>query len=238
MVLVVTDEQKWAFELEGYVLLPGLLAAPSAAAPAEHPGLLAAIEQLAGGAVGARSHRRFVLPLIHFISDLLTHSVPLFLNRQCDRIVGEVPLWGRAGPPLPSGLASGELQDFHAIRFQPDRPPRSLPAGEGRWANDLTVDEQRRLGYDTASRPDRACVWGLRALWAAGGGDGCVLVCPASHKSNVRPPPSMARAEELGATERVALRPGDCLLAVATTLVGTSADGGAGAVRVISDCHL
>ena len=81
-----------------------------------------------------------------------------------------------------------------------------------------------------ASRPDRVCVWGLRALWVAGCDNGCVLVCPASHKSNVQPPPSMARAEELGATERVVLCPGDCLLAVATTLVGTSADSGAGAV--------
>ena len=34
---------------------------------------------------GARSHRRFLLPLIHFIPDLLTYSVPLFMKRQCDR---------------------------------------------------------------------------------------------------------------------------------------------------------
>ena len=82
------------------------------------------------------------------------------------------------------------------------------------------MDEQRRLGYDTTSRPERVCVWGLRALWAVG--DSCVVVCPASHKANVQPPPSMARAEELGATERVQLRAGDCLLAVATTLVGAA----------------
>ena len=34
--------------------------------------------------VKARSHCRFVLPLIHFIPDLLTYTVHLFLKRQCD----------------------------------------------------------------------------------------------------------------------------------------------------------
>ena len=111
----------------------------------------------------------------------------------------------------------GKEQAFHAIQFALDRPPCRLTR-EGQWANDLTVDEQRRLGYDIASRPDRAFVWGLRALWAVE--DSCLVVCPASHKANVHPPPSMSRAEELGATERVQLRAGDCLLAVATTLVG------------------
>jgi hypothetical protein len=32
-----------------------------------------------------RSHCHFVLSPIHFIPDLLTYSVPLFLKRQCDR---------------------------------------------------------------------------------------------------------------------------------------------------------
>jgi hypothetical protein len=32
-----------------------------------------------------RSHCRFVLTRIHFTPDSLTNSVPLFLNRQCDR---------------------------------------------------------------------------------------------------------------------------------------------------------
>ena len=36
----------------------------------------------------ARSHCRVVLPVIHFIPDLLTYSVPLFLKRQCDRTLG------------------------------------------------------------------------------------------------------------------------------------------------------
>jgi MFS family permease len=42
----------------------------------------------AWGTLRARSHCRFVPPLIHFIPDLLTYSVPLFLKRQCDRTLG------------------------------------------------------------------------------------------------------------------------------------------------------
>jgi hypothetical protein len=173
------EEQMWAFELDGYILLPNLLGAAAAAhatptALAEHAGLLAAIDQLAGG---------------------------------------QVPLWYRAA----YDGTEGKEQAFHTIQFALDRPPGRLTK-EGQWANDLTVDEQRRLGYDTTSRPDRAYVWGLRALWAVD--DSCVVVCPASHKANVHPPPSMSRAEELEATERVQLSAGDCLLAVATTLVG------------------
>ena len=33
----------------------------------------------------ARSQCRFAPPLIHFIPELLTYSVSLFLERQCDR---------------------------------------------------------------------------------------------------------------------------------------------------------
>jgi hypothetical protein len=33
-------------------------------------------------------HCRFVRPLINFIPDSLTYSVPLFLKRQCDRTLG------------------------------------------------------------------------------------------------------------------------------------------------------
>jgi hypothetical protein len=41
-----------------------------------------------GGAARAWSHCRFVLLRIHFIPELLTYSVPLFLKRQCDRTLG------------------------------------------------------------------------------------------------------------------------------------------------------
>jgi hypothetical protein len=39
----------------------------------------------------ARSHCRFVPPLIPFIPESLTYSVPLFLKRQCDRTLGGRP---------------------------------------------------------------------------------------------------------------------------------------------------
>ena len=46
--------------------------------------------QLGHGADRARRlQRRFVLPLIHFIPDSLTYSVPLFVKRRCDRTLGE-----------------------------------------------------------------------------------------------------------------------------------------------------
>ena len=40
--------------------------------------------------VRAQSHRRFVLPRIHFISYLLTCSASLFLKRQCERTLNQV----------------------------------------------------------------------------------------------------------------------------------------------------
>jgi hypothetical protein len=54
----------------------------------------------------ARSHSCFALPLTHFIPDSLTYSVPLLLNRQCDRTLGrelrEPPR--RREPVPPSGV--------------------------------------------------------------------------------------------------------------------------------------
>ncbi|MDP7634369.1 MAG: hypothetical protein QF402_15605, partial [Candidatus Latescibacteria bacterium] len=130
----MNEEQKWAFELDGYILLKGLLGAQAAANAtpatlAENPDLLAAIDQLAGG---------------------------------------QLPLWYRAA----YDGTEGKDQEFHTTQFVLDRPSRRLTE-EGQWANDLTVDELRRLGYDTTSRPDQVCVCGLRALWAVG--DSCVV---------------------------------------------------------------
>ena len=53
----------------------------------------------------ARSHCRVVLPLIRFISDSLTYSVPLFLKRRCDRTPGGAGSGGLAQgeEPLPAG---------------------------------------------------------------------------------------------------------------------------------------
>jgi hypothetical protein len=42
------------------------------------------------GDVRARSHCCLAPPLIHFIPESLTYSVPLFLKRQCDRTPGDV----------------------------------------------------------------------------------------------------------------------------------------------------
>jgi hypothetical protein len=44
----------------------------------------------------ARSQCRFVPPLVHFVPESLTYSVPLSLKRQCDR----TPPAGWAPPPL------------------------------------------------------------------------------------------------------------------------------------------
>jgi hypothetical protein len=59
----------------GIHLPPGYYAVRHAAAAAD-------------GALRARSHCRFVPPLIHFTPDSLTYLVPLFLKRQCDRTLG------------------------------------------------------------------------------------------------------------------------------------------------------
>jgi hypothetical protein len=48
----------------------------------------AAAARLRGGGARARSHARFVPPLIHFMPDSRTYSVPLYLKRQCDRTPG------------------------------------------------------------------------------------------------------------------------------------------------------
>ena len=45
----------------------------------------------------ARSHCRFVLPLIHFIPYPLTYPVHLFLKRQCDRTLGALRRAPHAG---------------------------------------------------------------------------------------------------------------------------------------------
>jgi hypothetical protein len=49
----------------------------------------------------AGSHCRFVLPLIHLIPDSLRDSGPLFLKRQCDRILGLPSAGTRGGQRVP-----------------------------------------------------------------------------------------------------------------------------------------
>jgi hypothetical protein len=50
-----------------------------------------ALDFLERGERRARSHCRVVLPLIHFLPDSLTYSVPLFLKRQCGRTQANSP---------------------------------------------------------------------------------------------------------------------------------------------------
>jgi hypothetical protein len=70
-----------------------------------------------GGTYRARSHCRFVLPLIHFIPDFLTYSVPPFLKRQCDRSLGAYRLWYgcfTSGTEFDKGQgAARDTSDFH-----------------------------------------------------------------------------------------------------------------------------
>jgi galactosylceramidase len=77
------------------------------------------------GARRARSHCRFVLPLIHFIPDSLTYSVPLFLKRQCDRTLGS--RWtdeegsifdGRSARCLARCVNRGYVTGCHTATFQ------------------------------------------------------------------------------------------------------------------------
>ena len=178
MAALATEEQRWAFDLDGYVCYRApLLADPAAADPdalAADPAILAAIRGLAGG-------------------EMVLHHRAAY-----------------DGTP-------GALQETHPIAHVLDREPRWVEPGPD-WLTDSSVDERHRLGYDWLSRPDCVCVWGVRVITAPEGGS--LTVCACSHKSNVFPPPSMARAEELGATLRVDLAPGDFLLAAAGTLVG------------------
>jgi hypothetical protein len=51
---------------------------------------LGANETIDLGAARARSHCHFRLPLIHFTPESPTIPVPLFLNRQCDRTLGDM----------------------------------------------------------------------------------------------------------------------------------------------------
>jgi hypothetical protein len=89
------------------------------------------------GAGRARSHCRFVLPLMHFIPDSLTYSVTLFLKRQCDRTLGAGcehgctgSLMYAVGPgvaaPAPLLLLAHTLALYLlAYHFQPSHTPHS-----------------------------------------------------------------------------------------------------------------
>ena len=74
--------------------------------PPAPPGMKLVITGVAAGGPGAaRAHCRFVLPLIRFILDSLTYSVPLFLKGQCDRTLGAA-----AGLRVGDEVLAGEKQ--------------------------------------------------------------------------------------------------------------------------------
>ena len=92
----------------------------------------------------ARSHCRFIPPLIHFIPYSLTYSVPLFLKRQCDRTLGG---------------AAAELRE--PARRAADRRP-AAEGGEGRGGRGRG---QLLHGLRPPGPPGRGgvrCVWSFR----------------------------------------------------------------------------
>jgi hypothetical protein len=186
MAELATEESRFAFDLDGYVVYSNLLP----------PGTTAAELCDAGSAASA--------------------AVQAVIRGHAG---GSASLSHRAAYDGGPGL-----QPAHSIVHVLDREPRWVePSSSGRWATDSGVDAQLRLGYDCLSRPDRVCCWGVRVVCALESeGVGVLTACPASHKSNVHPPPSTERADALGATERLRLEPGDCAIAAATTLVAGS----------------
>ena len=76
----------------------------------------------------------------------------------------------------------------------------------------------------TPCRPLIQVMHGVRAVWNLRASDSvAAVVVPASHKSVVPPPPDvLTGADDMATTERVRLRPGDCLLCAATLLSGVA----------------
>jgi hypothetical protein len=74
----------------------------------------------------ARSHCRVVLPLVHFIPDSLTYSVPLYLKRQCDRTLG------LTHGAVPAALVRGAAGRSKRKRGAPPETPAAAGSGEQR----------------------------------------------------------------------------------------------------------
>jgi hypothetical protein len=66
----------------------------------------------------------FAIPLILFIPDSLTYSVPLFLKRQCDRTLGQLRHAPRGYSPGAGLLTQGEAR---GAEQPPLRPPLLPP---------------------------------------------------------------------------------------------------------------
>ena len=64
-----------------------------------------------GGRGRVQSHRHFVVRFVLLIPDLLRHSVPLFLKRQCDRTPGRGGQARFQGPPRDARRLGGRARE-------------------------------------------------------------------------------------------------------------------------------
>jgi hypothetical protein len=216
--------QRWAFDLDGFVVLSRAAAAAGAvysAVTADSPEQLPTPANHSAEAAAALLQKR---------PDVAAAIVALCGSESDIHSMAENgPAWGWDGQ-----------QESQPIEYVLDCPPAFVEArinSSSGWLTDTAPEERRRLGYDTTGRTptsDRiASVWGLRLLCCTDGQPRTVLIAPASHKSNL-PPPPLAVARPMGALTAVTLLPGDCLLAAATTLVGLDQDdSGSGASRLL-----
>jgi hypothetical protein len=86
--------------------------------------------EIAGGVPArARSHCRFVPPLIHSITDLLEYSAPIFLNRQCDRTLGPAHARGGAARGHQGGDHGGNSAAMARLLAACADPNASVQAG-------------------------------------------------------------------------------------------------------------
>jgi hypothetical protein len=94
------------------------------------------------GTARARSHCCFVPPLIRSIPDSLTYSVPLFLKRQCGRILGAAPPQRRP------------FLDRHPARAEVRGPDRRRPPGAR--ASDPPAPRRGHRSHGRSSHSDSA----------------------------------------------------------------------------------
>ena len=136
---------------------------------------------------GAGSHRRFVLPLIRFIPDSLTHSVPLFLIQHCDRTLGaarrlQPRAHAAAGEPVPQhegvtgavSAFSATIQppyNHHTTSIEPtkDKSPFSINVTCVKGA--VSAQKLGQLQPFTAAFPQACtatciCWANLRCVWS------------------------------------------------------------------------
>ena len=95
----------------------------------------------------APSHCHFATPLIHFIPSTLTYSVPLSLQRQCDRTLGQGGGWRR----LVGGRAGMAVDQVRPARRLVQREQEAgIPGRHCHPTRSLTVIDCHSLGICTA----------------------------------------------------------------------------------------